>query len=196
MKKLEIYNFSESTYNMKLFGAKKVGERVDVTYFAKIRSKRAFLLRLLKLPHMHNATANWIRQRIHKGSGNMEMIINDDSIYVEAEWHPDVVIGKFTPDNKWVPFNPPLKAQKPIASGFSEDEKNKVMPAKEELERRKKLRLQLPQFNIIAEGKVNVLVAMTKKFHPDWDWVQVEDFLRRLIGNAIEKGLKKEKKES
>lgn len=114
----KIFNYGESTYNVKEFGATKEHNRVDVTYFAKVRSKNALLQRLLKLPHMTQATANWIRKRISKGSGGMEKIITDDSIYVRANSGNKFVsdgsiIGKFTLDNQWVPFDPPLKLHRP-----------------------------------------------------------------------------------
>lgn len=42
-------------------------------------------------------------------------------------------------------------------------------------------------FNIIAEAKARTLVAMTKKYHPDWSNEEIEDHLKRLVGYAVEK---------
>ena len=41
-------------------------------------------------------------------------------------------------------------------------------------------------FNIVAEAKARTLVAMTKKYHPDWSKEDLEDHLKRLIGYAVE----------
>jgi len=109
--KLKIYNYGETTYGIKEFGAKDRIERVDVTYFARIRSRNAMLQRLLKLPNMDTSSVNWIRQRISQGEGGMEKIVTDDSIYVITDH--DKIIGKFTLDNQWIPFDPPLKPYRP-----------------------------------------------------------------------------------
>lgn len=110
--KPRIFNYVETTYGIKEFGATDKKSRADVTYYARVRSRNALLQRLLKLPIMQNATANWIRKRIAGGSGGMEQIITDDSIYVETR-DSQLVIGKFTVDNEWVAFDPPLKAHRP-----------------------------------------------------------------------------------
>lgn len=118
--KPRIFNYTESTYGIKRFGAKTKSERVDVTYFAKVRSVNAMVQRLLKLPHMWQASANWLRERISQGEGGMEQIITDDSIYVITEH--DKVIGKFSIDNKWIPFDPPLKPNRPWLKSTLEKE--------------------------------------------------------------------------
>lgn len=44
-------------------------------------------------------------------------------------------------------------------------------------------------FNIVAEAKIRTLVAMTKKYHPDWGNKQIEDFLKDAIEYAVKKEL-------
>lgn len=42
-------------------------------------------------------------------------------------------------------------------------------------------------FNIIAEAKVQTLVILTRKVHPDWTLKQTEDFLERLLKHVIKR---------
>jgi len=37
---------------------------------------------------------------------------------------------------------------------------------------------RIHMFNIVAEAKAHTLVAMTKKYHPDWKKGEIEDFLK------------------
>jgi len=48
-------------------------------------------------------------------------------------------------------------------------------------------------FNIIAEAKARTLAIMAKKYNPEWSPEQVEDYLKRLIGYAVEKELIEDK---
>ena len=111
MKKKQIYNYSETTYGVKEFGAKGIGGRIDVTYFLKTKSKAEFLRRVLALKHMRNISTNWVRERCQKGSGGMNPIIDDDGIYVTVDY--DKIIGKFTKDGTWIAFNPPKTPCRP-----------------------------------------------------------------------------------
>ena len=43
-------------------------------------------------------------------------------------------------------------------------------------------------FNIIAEAKMDTLIIMTKKVHPDWSIEDVRSHLERLLGYCIGKG--------
>ena len=54
----------------------------------------------------------------------------------------------------------------------------------------RKKRVAIYGFNIVAEAKVRTLVKMAAKVHPDWDAEEIEDFLKRLVGYAVEKELK------
>jgi len=42
-------------------------------------------------------------------------------------------------------------------------------------------------FNMIAEAKARTLVIMTRKYHPDWTLEQIEDYIKRLLGYAVQK---------
>jgi len=120
----KIFNYSESTYGVNLFGATKASHRIDITYYVRIRSRNAFLQRLLKLPHMHQTPLNWIRERICKGSGGMESIITDDSIYVLTDHNK--IIGKFRIDGKWIRFNPPKKPYRPWLEDIPKPKKEEL----------------------------------------------------------------------
>ena len=130
MKKSKIFNYSETTYGVQVFGAVGLAGRVDVTYYARLRSKNAMVLRILKLPHMINSTDNWIRQRVQEGSGGMEKVITDDAIYIETE-QGSKIIGKFTVDNEWIPFDPPLKAHRPWLDKFKQPDADRKFKLKD-----------------------------------------------------------------
>jgi len=42
-------------------------------------------------------------------------------------------------------------------------------------------------FNIVAESKMDTLIIMTKKVHPDWNIQEIQEHLKRLLGYCIDK---------
>jgi len=42
-------------------------------------------------------------------------------------------------------------------------------------------------YNIMVEAKTRALIAMTRKYHPDWDNEKIVEFLKDNIDYAIKK---------
>lgn len=160
MMKEKIYNYTETTYGVKQFSPYHGTEgRLDVTYFARIRSKRQFLIRLMELPHMRNATANWIRERVQQGEGGMEEIIVDNCIYVSVD-RIDLVIGKFTKDNKWILFDTPIKPKRI---------KTIIYPEHDKLQKVKDRSQTIGEFLNWLSWNKKIRLARFEKIPPDED---------------------------
>jgi hypothetical protein len=105
------FNFTDTTFNVKelLDVSPSENDRVDVTFFAKANSKNDFIRKLCTLQFLEGSRS-WINDRACEGSSEFikETIKDDESIYVELD-RGNLLIGKYTPEGKWEPFNPQIQ---------------------------------------------------------------------------------------
>jgi hypothetical protein len=105
------YNFTDTTFNVKelLDVSPSENDRVDVTFFAKANSKNDFIRKLCTLQFLEGSRS-WINDRACEGTSEFiqDTIKDDESIYVELD-KGSLLIGKYTPEGKWEPINPPIE---------------------------------------------------------------------------------------